>query len=356
MKNKFESVSLHPFSYLSPSVHTKVYAMLIMLAPQFFMLFWTKSWNSLWIILGACMASFAVTGIDSFFKKNGVFDWLSALFRGLAIGFLIPSTYPPVSVFFVTLCVLLITKYFLGGLARTWVNPVVLTVAVCWLLSTHLFPAFSLQVMDLQGKNAALILIQQGTIPLLPLDARITSFFNNTIFSPFGVAIPEGYISLLWDSHSLIPAFRFNVLTLVASIFLISFDIVSALIPALYLLVYCLLVRFFAPFFYDGLLGQGDMLLALFTSGTLFCTFFLLQWYGTTPITRGGQICYGFLAGLVAFFVVGAGDSGAGTVFTVLVINVISPLIHAVEMALERHYLHAVLLPRVQSYKDGQNA
>ncbi len=356
MKNTFELVSLHPFSYLSPSVHTKVYAMLIVLVPQLFMLFWTESWHSLWILLGACVASFAVTGIDCAFTKSRVFDWLSALLRGLIIGFLIPSTYPPVSVFFVAFCVLLITKYFLGGFTHAWVNPAALTVAVCWLLSTHLFPAFSLQTVDLQGKNAALMLIQNGTIPPIPLDARITSFFNNTVFSLFGVSIPEGYVSLLWDSHSVIPAFRFNMLTLLASIFLISLDMFSALIPAIYLLVYCLLVRFLAPVFYDGMVGQGDMLLALFTSGTLFCTLFLLQWYGTTPVTRAGKICYGFLAGVVAFFVVGVGDSGAGSVFTVLVINVISPLIHAVEMASERHYLHAVLLPRVQSFKDGQNA
>ena len=356
MKNKFEAVNLHPFSYLSPSVHTKVYVMLAMLLPQIFMLFWTKSWSSLWIILSASAASFAVTGIDTFFKKNRVFDWLSAFARGIIIGFLIPSTYPPVSVFFVAFCVLLVTRYFLGGFMHSWVNPAALTVAVCWLLSTHLFPAFSLQVTDLQGKNAALMLIQNGNIPLIPLDARITAFFNNTFFSFFGVSIPEGYVSLLWDSHSVIPAFRFNVLTLAASIVFISFDIFSALIPAIYLVVYCFLVRFLAPVFYGGMMGQGDMLLALFTSGTLFCTLFLLQWYGTTPVTATGKVCYGFLAGVVAFFVVGVGDSGAGSVFTVLVINVISPIIHGVEMASEQHYLHAVLLPRVQSFKDGQNA
>ena len=356
MKNNYEAVSLRPFSYLSPSVHTKVSMILLVLLPQVLMLFLTHSWNSLWILLCSSAASFSVVGIECAFSRKKVFDWVFALVRGLIIGLLIPSGYPLFPVFLITLCVLLVSEFFLGGFSHSWVNPVALTVAVCWILSTQLFPSFSLQMSDLQGRNAALALIQNGTVPVIGLDPKITAFFNKTVFSLFGVSIPEGYVSLFWDSHSLIPAFRFNLLTLVASIFLISFDIVSALIPSIYLLVYCLSVRFVAPLFYRGIVGQGDMLLALLTSGTLFCTIFLLQWYGTTPITVAGKVCYGILAGIVAFLVIGVGDSGAGSVFTVLVINVVVPFIHAVETLSEKHYLNAVLLPRVQSFKDGQNA
>lgn len=357
MKNKYMTVSLRPYKYLSPSVHTKVHAFLLVLIPQVALLFATHSWNALCVVASAVAASFAVVGIDCFFVSHTrVFDWTSALVRGLIIGLLIPSTYPVFSVFLITLCVLLVTTYVLGGFAHAWVNPVALTVAVCWLLSTDLFPAFSLRAEDLQVKNVALSLIQNGTFPTMAIDARITAFLNKNVFSLFGVSIPEGYMSLLWDSHSLIPAFRFNVLTLVTSIFLISFDIIAALIPAIYLVVYCLLVRFLAPVFYGGTVGQGDMLFALLTSGTLFCTIFLLQWYGTTPITITGKVAYGFFAGLFAFLIVGVGDSGVGSVFTVLVINVIAPVIAMLETAAEKHYLTAELMPRVQAFKDGQHA
>ncbi|MBQ7159302.1 MAG: RnfABCDGE type electron transport complex subunit D [Treponema sp.] len=356
MKNKYDAVSLRPFTHLSPSLHTKVYAILIVLVPQIVMLVMTNSWNSLLILLTAVLASVATVGINCLFSKPHVFDWGLAIVRGLLIGMLIPSTYPLVPVFFVVFVALLILKYFLGGFTNSWVNPVALILAVCWLLSAQLFPAFPFQLPDLQTKNTSLMLFQNGTIPVIPLDIKLTSFFNNTIFSVFGVSVPEGYISLFWDSHSLIPAFRFNLLTLVSSIFLFSFDIISALIPAVYLIVYGLLVHFLAPLFYGGTLGQGDMLLALLTSGTLYTALFLLQWYGTVPITTTGQVFYGLLAGITAFFVVGVGCSSVGSAFTILVMNVIVPFIHAAETASEKHYLNAMLLPRVQAFKDGQNA
>ena len=356
MKNKYDAVSLRPFTHLSPSVHTKVYALMVFLVPQILMLFLTQSWNSLWILLVCVCASVAVVGIDCFLSRKHFFNWGTAVLRGLIIGMLVPSDYPLVPVFFIVLCVLLCLEHFLGGFASSWVNPAALVLAVCWLLSTHLFPAFPLQLHDLQGKNTALVLFQNGTIPVIPMDLKITAFLNKTVFSFFGVSVPEGYISLFWDSHSVIPAFRFNALTLVSSIFLFSFDIINALVPAVYLIVYGLLVRFLAPLFYNGTVGQGDMVLAFLTSGTLYCAVFLLQWYGTLPITMIGQVFYGIFAGVTAFFIVGVGCSSVGSVFTVLVVNVIVPLIQAAETVSEKHYLNAMLLPRVKAFKDGQNA
>ena len=40
---------------------------------------------------------------------------------------------------------------------------------------------------------------------------------------------------------------------------------------------------------YDCYINQGDMLLALLTSGTLFCATFLMQWYATIPVTVFGK-------------------------------------------------------------------
>lgn len=356
MKNKYMSVSLRPFKYLSPSVHTKGLVFLIVLIPQVVMLFLTRSWNALQVLFCTTAASFAVTGIDCFFEQKRAYDWISALVRALIIGLLIPSDYPLFSIFLVTFSVLLVVTYFLGGFADSWVNPVALTVAVCWMLSAHFFPESLLQTEDLSSKNLSLLFIQNGNIPVMPIDARITSFLNKTVFNLFSVSIPEGFVSLLWDSHSLIPAFRFNLLTLFTSIFLISFDIIGMLIPAIYLVVYCLLVRFVAPVFYGGTVGQGDMLFALLTSGTLFCTVFLLQWYGTMPITLTGKIAYGIISGIAVFLIVGVGDSGVGSVFTILVVNVIVPLIHAIETAAEKRYLNHILLPKVEAFKDGQHA
>lgn len=76
---------------------------------------------------------------------------------------------------------------------------------------------------------------------------------------------------------------------------------------------------------------QGDMLLAYLTSGTLFCAVFVIQWYGTAPLTITGKTIYGIICGILAFLIAGCGTSSEGMIFTVLAANIISPLIQAEE-------------------------
>ena len=138
---------------------------------------------------------------------------------------------------------------------------------------------------------------------------------------------------------------------------LIAFDVIRPLIPAVFLTVYLLLVRLLAPFFYGGIPGQGDMLLAMLSSGTLFSAIFLFQWTGTTPMTSTGKVWYGILAGLIAFLIVGCGLSSAGIVFVVLVVNIISAVIQALEALYADHCVNAVLLPKSRALEEnGTNA
>ena len=69
-----------------------------------------------------------------------------------------------------------------------------------------------------------------------------------------------------------------------------------------------------SPVFSGGVPMQGDMILALLTSGTLFAAFFLMQWFGTIPMTRRGKIIYGFAGGIIAFIFSGCGTSPIGSI------------------------------------------
>ncbi len=352
----YKNVVLRPFTYLTPSIHTKLWFCFVLLLLQVAMLFITKSWASLLLVLVSIASSCAAQATRLLRQKLSTFNWLNAFTRGLTIGLLLPSTYHPLTVFFVVFFLLLICHWILGGFADCWVNPIALSVAFLWILGAHYFPEFTLSMEMLQNKNPLLGLIQNGTYPLLSFDANVTSFLNKTIFHWFNVSIPDGYVSLLIDSHSTIPAFRFNLLTLISSIVLISFDLISPLIPGIYLLTYTLLVYIFAPLFYGGGLGQGDILMALLTSGTLFCTLYLLQWWGTVPITHLGKIFYAFFAGISAFLIAGCGQSPVGMIFTILVINVVSPVIQLVESLFEKNFLMRSQLPRTEALKEGKNA
>ena len=103
------------------------------------------------------------------------------------------------------------------------------------------------------------------------------------------------------------------------------------MIPAVFLFVYGLLVRIFGLYPYGGILNQGDVLLAIFSSGTILTAFFLLQWAGTTPLSIVGKIIYGAFAGCLAFLIMGCGTSPIGAMFVVLISNLVSPIIQFVE-------------------------
>ena len=151
------------------------------------------------------------------------------------------------------------------------------------------------------------------------------------MFKYAGVALPEGYVSIFWDTGALIPAFRFNLLTIIATMVLISYGGIKWIIPVIFLFTYGLLVRVFGLYPFAGILNQGDILLAIFSSGTIMAAFLLLQWPGTVPVSIVGKVVYGFFAGIFAFLIMGCGTSPIGVMFVILITNAISPVIQFLE-------------------------
>ena len=147
---------------------------------------------------------------------------------------------------------------------------------------------------------------------------------------------------MLWDTKSIIPAFRFNLLTIIASIVLFSDNSFSVLIPSIFLIVYALMVRLFFPFMSGGEFNQGDILLAILTSGTLFVSVFMIQWFGTHPMTVIGKIIYAVFAGILAFFIAGCGTSPIGMVYVVIICNILNLLIRQVEEQYMNTKIHKI--------------
>lgn len=352
----YESVFLRPFLYLKPSVRAEAVVILCLLFLQMVMLFVTESYRSLFVILASVIGVAAADFLSAGAGRKNVFAWMMSAVQGILIGMFLPSSFPPAAACAVSFSTLFIDRVILGGFAKSWINPVAVTVAVCWIVGIRFFPDSGLSLSDGQAQNAALSLIQNGTFPTQRFDVRITSFLNRRIFSLFGVSIPDGYVSLFWDSRSVIPAFRFNILTLFSSVVLIAFGVLEPLVPGLFVLVYGILVKCLASFFFDGSFFQGDVILAMLSGGTLFCAFFLLQWHGTVPFTNRGKFLYGISAGVLAFFIAGAGLSPIGLVFTVLTANIVSLVIQTWENHISQKFAGSVLAERVRSVQEGTNA
>lgn len=324
-------VLLKPYFYMRPSISAISIRILILMAVQIFFLFVTKSYSALGVIFASTLGALCTSLFNFYFKKEEWFVGLSLLIQGIFIGMLFPENYPVVTIFFISFFVLLIEQYLCNDSINSWINIVTLAVVIGWFIGRQYFPEFIVTSDVITMKNPAAFLSKNGYFPVYEFDNAVTSVLNSTVLYWFKVTLPEGIISLLCDSHSVIPAFRFNLITIISAIFIFSDGAFSSLIPSLFLFVYGLLVRFVLPLIVGGVYNQGDILLAFCTSGTLFTAFFLIQWFGTHPITMAGKVVFGILSGIVAFFIVGAGTSPVGMVYTVLICNVLNLVIRFVE-------------------------
>ena len=339
----YNKTLIRPFMYAFPSVRSTSLMLTILLSLQLFMLLLTKSYSAL-IVVGASLAGFVCAEIlAGMYHRPYRFSVMTSVVQGIIAGMLLPSTFPPVSVFLITFFTMLLSKCMFGGFADAWTNAAVVAVASAWIIGMTAFPQLSVTKELLQMRNPSFMLIQNGTFSILKFDPPITEALNNTFFGLLKVSIPDGYISMLWDTNSIIPAFRFNLLTLFSSIVLFGSGMLRMLIPFCFLATYSLLVRFAGPALCGGALGQGDILLAVLTGGTLFCAVFVIQWYGTTPLTYTGKTLYGILCGVLAFLIAGCGTSSSGMVFAILFANIISPVIQVIEDKNNKKALHKML-------------
>lgn len=330
-KEKNQLISVKPFVYNRPSISTVSIRFIILLSIQVLMLLFTKSFSSVFVVISAVIGALCASLLDKVITKSQNYHILSIIIQGMFIGLLLPESYPIIAVCFISFSTLFVSRTIIFKNINSWINVPVVAIIIAWFIGRKYFPTFTISSGLITLRNSSVYLIQNGNYPIYSFDSSLTLFLNSTIFKLFKISIPEGFVSLLWDTHSVIPAFRFNILTIVSSIFIFSDNSFSGIIPSLFLFVYAILVRLFVPFLFGGMINQGDIILALLTSGTLFCAVFLIQWYGTVPISLSGKIILGISSGILAFAIMGCGTSPIGMVYTVLLSNIISMFIRVIE-------------------------
>ena len=330
-KIKKSKNSVRPFVYNIPSISAVSWRIIMLLMIQILLLVVTKSFSALLVIFASTLGAFAAVGLNHVFNREYLYNIPNIIIPGIFIGMLLPETYPPLIAFIITAFTVFISRSIVFKGVNCWLNIAPIAIIIAWHIGKDYFPGFQLNSGIVNLRNSSVFLIENGTFPTYSFDSPITAFLNKYIFRLFNVSVPEGFISLIWDSHSIIPAFRFNFAIVISAIIIFSDNAFSMIIPSLFLFVYCLMVRLFGTYLMGGEFNQGDIILALFTSGMLFCATFLIQWYGTIPVTVGGKIILGTLSGIIAFSIVGAGTSPVGMVYTVLLSNIICMIIRIFE-------------------------
>lgn len=330
-KIKTTGSAVRPFIYERPSVSNVCIKILVLLFIQIVLLLVYKSYQALSVVLVTLMGALCAAALNYLMSKDEPYHSLTTIIQGICIGLFLPETYPVIPAFFISLCCLFISRTFIFKSINSWINITAVAVIIAWFIGRNCFPDFLITSDLIPMKNASLYLIQNGTFPMFDFDSSITSFLNNNVFKYFKATIPEGYVSMFWDTQSVIPAFRFNLITIISSIVLFSDNSFSGLIPVTFIIVFAILVRLFTPFVFGGPFNQGDVLLAFLTSGTLFTVVFMIQWYGTTPLSIIGKIIFGIIAGFVAFVTSGCGTAPIGMMYTVLICNICSLMIRVLE-------------------------
>lgn len=322
---------IRPFVFTRPSVSEVCIKIFILLFLQFLCLIFTKSFSAVFVILVSTFGAVCAAVLNYFIRKEPFYNYFTIILQGIITGMLLPQSFPLVPVFFISFLTLFLSRTFIFKNVNSWINESAFAVIVAWFIGNTFFPSFMITPDLIFMKNPSEVLIQSGNFPVYHLDHIIIDFLNNSIFGALNISVPEGFISLLWDTNSIVPAFRFNILTIFASIILFSDDSFSILIPSIFLFTYGILVRFFGPMVYGGQFNQGDILLAMLTGGTLFFSVFMIQWWGTTPVSVFGKIIFALITGALAFGIMGCGTSPVGMVYTVLISNIVNIIIRHFE-------------------------
>ena len=330
-KLKNSRISVKPFVYSIPSISSVSIRFLVLLSIQVIMLLLTGSFNAFLVVMISLLGSLTAAVINYYVRKEALYNIMNIAIQGLFIGLLLPETYPLPMVFVISFSTIVISRCLIFKSINSWVNVPAVAIIIAWYIGNKYFPQFAVNSEILNMRNSSVYLIQNGYFPIYSFDSPVTAFLNKNIFSLANVSIPEGFVSLFWDSHSIIPAFRFNLITIISSIIIFSDNAFSLIIPSVFLSVYTILVRLFVPYLFGGSINQGDMLLALLTSGILFCSLYLIQWYGTIPVTVFGKIILGIFSGIIAFLIIGCGTSPVGMAYTIILSNIICMIIRIFE-------------------------
>ena len=320
-----------PFIHTSRSVKTIYFSLILLLLPQIAFLFVQHDLYAVLNIFSATTATLICQSIVYYVEKSTFKIPLEALLQGLLIGFCMPTNIGFLFVFLVSFLGFFLTKVAFGKAGR-WMHSTAIILIIAYLSHPDFF-YFTSQLqangmLDSSVTTASQLSLNSSSNA--SLDSSITAFLNAYILNNLGVSLPEGYLSLFWNSSHLIPACRYNLLTIIASIILLSLKIYDYTISLLFIIFYSIFVYCFANMATQGFF-TGDILYALMNGGLLFITFFALGEPQSFPKTFFFKMFSAFFIAIILLMFGKAELSFITMAFAILLLNSISPFIEEIE-------------------------
>lgn len=240
----------------------------------------------------------------------------SAAASAMIFVLLLPNSVNPLYVILGASFAMLLVKFSYGGLGANWVNPAL----GAWLFLRLSWPGLFSQIQGFSSGGGG------------GLDDAVRGFFNKTILAFTGAELPSGYVDLFLGLRGDgIIADRGLPLLILGTILLNAVQVSRALIPALYLAVYSLLVWAFGALPGGGGFWEGDIFYCLFSGGTLAAAFFLVSDPVTGAKTFPGRLAAAVLAAFLAFLFRYPGADHCGAFSAAVLVNAVVPIIRMIE-------------------------
>lgn len=324
-----------PFIYTRSLVLKTDIMLISLLCIQLALLAFSMDFYALLNIACALLGAVSVEYLFQYMNKCPVKFSTQVITTGLLIGFFMPISIGFVFVFFLSAFSLFVSKIIFGGSGKNWINPVAAAACIAYISHPESFPSALYGAALIRGHGGFFQVLEANGLLKLKTDFSVTSLLNSVLLHGIGVTLPEGYVSLFLNSTSVVPAFRYNIISLLSSVVLFAFKAADYILPSCFLITYGIAVFVFSQVPITGAYFSGDILAALLTGGILFSAFFVLTEPSSSPKTKYGKALCGFLTGVIAFCICGSGASPAGAVFSVLFANMITPLIEKMEVKIQ---------------------
>jgi electron transport complex protein RnfD len=272
----------------------------------------------------------------------------SAAASAMVFALLLPNQIHPVYAVLGAAFAIVVVKHSFGGLGSNWLNPAL----GAWLFLRFSWPgAFSkalagspLEIVSeslrngfVNPRNSPLGLIRLSGAGGFSgggssLDAAVSSFLNNTIFSVSGAELPSGYIDLLVSGTTPgIIADRGLLALLLGTVVITVLQISRSWIPLVYLGLFGILVRIFGDLPFGGLLFNGDVLFAFFSGATLLTAFVLMAEPVTGAKSKVGIFFTVLLGAFLSWVFRYEGLEFYGALFAAALVNALTPAVRFFE-------------------------
>lgn len=247
-------------------------------------------------------------------KKDEPYE-CSAIVTGMLLGMNMPATVPIWIPVIGSVFAIIVVKQLFGGIGQNFMNPAL--AARCFLFLCYADRMNSFLIPKKTGLNlvnfgAAAVDGISGATPLATLKAGGSVDLFDAFFGFTGGVIGETSTAMI----------------LLGAAYLLYRKVITLRIPLTYLLAFSVFVLLF------GGHGMDFSYLAaeLCTGGLMLGAFFMATDYSTSPITKGGQIVFGIVLGILTGIFRIFGSTAEGVSYAIILSNLFVPLIEKITM------------------------